>query len=254
MDAENILGMMMDVDCENRAETEQVTASKATDTDNNQVAPTESGETSDFEAELAEIDLWSDAEVPSSSKKKRALEDEDYVDDANDDMPVKKTRGSGNKVFQRRVGRQPKPAQKVRDGLTYEDGGVIHFKVNSAVTSTKINMGKSIRNFQVEYASAKISEKAITVELEVPKLMGSIKVNLNAPTMKELLHAIQKVYKRPLTNKEMEKIVVPGMTTGRTLRLYHMLGKRVYYAGLKKVNDDVFRVKLKKETDNFNDN
>jgi hypothetical protein len=244
MNSDNIFGMMMDVDAE--AKQTQLTEKKEEEIQNDL-------HDSDLEEldenDLRALDLWNDKKIAKPKSQKRVRKDDDEDDEDYVDEPVKRSRGTNNKVIKR--GRKKSQITKsVKNGLIYDDGAIVHFKVNTMISSAKISTGKSIRNFQVEYANAKLSDGPIVVELEIPKLMRTIKVNLNAPTMKDLLATVHKVYKRPLTANELDKIFVSN--GGRTtIRLYHLLGSKVYYAGLDEISENNFRVKLKNEEDSF---
>lgn len=170
------------------------------------------------------------------------LKDEDY-DPAEDGTNGKRSRMNDGSM--RRRGPPPKIPKMISNAITYEDSGTIMYKITSKPIpmTIKINLGSSMRNFTVEYANATISREPIKVQMDLPDYIKPITVDIKDPTMKNILNTMHSVYNRLLT-KEERKHIIMGKKNYK-YRLYHLLGERVYYAGLDYITGSTFKLKLK---------
>jgi hypothetical protein len=132
--------------------------------------------------------------------------------------------------------------KQIKNGLVYEDNGVLHYKITSMVTSAKVNLGSSISNFYYEYSNAEVSSDIITIELPVPTFIKNTKITLESPTVKDILQAIHDYYVRILTKEELEHVFI----NKKNIKLYHLLHGKVFYAGLHKIGDNTYKLLLKK--------
>lgn len=174
------------------------------------------------------------------------LKDEDY-DPAEDSTNGKRSKMNDGSI--RRRGPLPKIPKMISNAITYEDNGTIMYKITSKPIpmTIKINLGSSMRNFTVEYANATISREPIKVQMDLPDYIKPITVDIKDPTMKNILNTMHSVYNRLLT-KEERKHIIMGKKNYK-YRLYHLLGERVYYAGLDYITGSTFKLKLKTEHD-----
>lgn len=172
------------------------------------------------------------------------LRDEDY-DPAEDGTNGKRSKMNDGSI--RRRGPLPKIPKMISNAITYEDNGTIMYKITSKPIpmTIKINLGSSMRNFTVEYANAVISREPIKVQMDLPDYIKPITVDIKDPTMKNILNTMYSVYNRLLT-KEERKHIIMGKKNYK-YRLYHLLGERVYYAGLDYITGSTFKLKLKTE-------
>jgi hypothetical protein len=125
-------------------------------------------------------------------------------------------------------GRKPTSPFRVKNGLVFEDGGVLHcdFSFTTVTSSIRIAHANYICNFYAKYANAKITTglcKIVVPELNLPE------IHLNAPTLKTVLHRLQRELSKKISKLE-----------GRT-----------YYAGLQQLNRDTWRLRLKREREPF---
>lgn len=174
------------------------------------------------------------------------LRDEDY-DPAEDGTNGKRSRMNDGSM--RRRGPLPKIPKMISNAITYEDNGTIMYRITSKPIpmTIKINLGSSFRNFTVEYANAVISKEPIKVQMDLPDYIKPITVDIKDPTMKNILNTMYSVYNRLLT-KEERKHIIMGKKNYK-YRLHHLLGDRVYYAGLDYITGSTFKLKLKTEHD-----
>lgn len=192
--------------------------------------------------------------VNKEESKKRQLDHEDLSDYEDDDLkdedydPAEDgtvKRSKMNNGSMRRRGPLPKIPKMISNAITYEDNGTIMYKITSKPIpmTIKINLGSSMRNFTVEYANATISREPIKVQMDLPDYIKPITVDIKDPTMKNILNTMHSVYNRLLT-KEERKHIIMGKKNYK-YRLYHLLGERVYYAGLDYITGSTFKLKLK---------
>lgn len=201
--------------------------------------------------------------VSKEESKKRQLDHEDLSDYEDDDLkddlrdedydPAEDgTNGKRSKMNDgslRRRGPLPKIPKMISNAITYEDNGTIMYRITSKPIpmTIKINLGSSFRNFTVEYANAVISKEPIKVQMDLPDYIKPITVDIKDPTMKNILNTMYSVYNRLLT-KEERKHIIMGKKNYK-YRLHHLLGDRVYYAGLDYITGSTFKLKLKTEHD-----
>lgn len=196
--------------------------------------------------------------VNKEESKKRQLDHEDLSDYEDDDLkdedydPAEDgtvKRSKMNNGSMRRRGPLPKIPKMISNAITYEDNGTIMYKITSKPIpmTIKINLGSSMRNFTVEYANATISREPIKVQMDLPDYIKPITVDIKDPTMKNILNTMYSVYNRLLT-KEERKHIIMGKKNYK-YRLHHLLGDRVYYAGLDYITGSTFKLKLKTEHD-----
>lgn len=192
--------------------------------------------------------------VNKEESKKRQLDHEDLSDYEDDDLkdedydPAEDgtvKRSKMNNGSMRRRGPLPKIPKMISNAITYEDNGTIMYKITSKPIpmTIKINLGSSMRNFTVEYANATISKEPIKVQMDLPDYIKPITVDIKDPTMKNILNTMHSVYNRLLT-KEERKHIIMGKKNYK-YRLHHLLGDRVYYAGLDYITGSTFKLKLK---------
>lgn len=192
--------------------------------------------------------------VNKEESKKRQLDHEDLSDYEDDDLkdedydPAEDgtvKRSKMNNGSMRRRGPLPKIPKMISNAITYEDNGTIMYKITSKPIpmTIKINLGSSMRNFTVEYANATISKEPIKVQMDLPDYIKPITVDIKDPTMKNILNTMHSVYNRLLTKEERKHIIL-GKKNYK-YRLHHLLGDRVYYAGLDYITGSTFKLKLK---------
>lgn len=192
--------------------------------------------------------------VNKEESKKRQLDHEDLSDYEDDDLkdedydPAEDgtvKRSKMNNGSMRRRGPLPKIPKMISNAITYEDNGTIMYKITSKPIpmTIKINLGSSMRNFTVEYANATISKEPIKVQMDLPDYIKPITVDIKDPTMKNILNTMYSVYNRLLTKEERKHIIL-GKKNYK-YRLHHLLGDRVYYAGLDYITGSTFKLKLK---------
>lgn len=147
-------------------------------------------------------------------------------------------------------GRKPISPLKIKNGIEYEDGGILHYNFTTAqVASARISHGNYICNFFAKYANAKITNGVCNIILPTVSGITLPKIQLKSPTMKDIITGIQELFQHEVPKSSLKKL--KNKKRSVHMRVLHLYDNATYYAGLKRVDVDTWKLQLKKETEPF---